>query len=58
MTVARSVADVLSEHVTLEVECVDRMYLNLYVPGLQYEGGGMSPEFRTVVFRLLVLAGW
>jgi hypothetical protein len=39
MTVARSVADVLREHVTLEVECVDRMYLNLYVPKLQYESG-------------------
>ena len=39
MTLARSVADVLSDHVTLEVECIDRMYLNLYVPKLQYEGG-------------------
>jgi len=39
MTVARSVADVLTEHVTLEIDCVDRMYLNLYVPKLQYEGG-------------------
>src|SRR5579863_6236665 len=39
MTIARSAADVLSGHVTLEVECVDRMYLNLYVPRLQYEGG-------------------
>ncbi len=39
MTVARSVADVLADHVTLEVECIDRMYLNLYVPKLQYEGG-------------------
>ena len=39
MTLARSVADVLSDHVTLEVECIDRMYLNLYVPKLQYESG-------------------
>src|ERR1700694_4583607 len=39
MTVARSVSDVLGEHVRLEVECVDRMYLNLYVPSLQYESG-------------------
>ena len=29
MTVARSVADVLDEHVTLEVECIDRMLLTL-----------------------------
>lgn len=39
VTVARTVADVLDEHVTLEVECIDRMYLNLYVPLLQTEGG-------------------
>jgi hypothetical protein len=39
MTLARSVADVLSDHVTLEVESIDRMYLNLYVPKLQYEMG-------------------
>ena len=39
MTVARSVAEVLADHVTLEVECIDRMYLNLYVPKLQYETG-------------------
>jgi hypothetical protein len=39
MTVPRSVAEVLSDHVTLEVECIDRMYLNLYVPQLQYASG-------------------
>jgi hypothetical protein len=39
MTVARSVADVLADHVVFEVECIDRMYLNVYVPGLQYEAG-------------------
>jgi hypothetical protein len=39
MTIARSVADVLSEHVRFEVECIDRMYLNVYVPQLQYAGG-------------------
>ena len=27
------------KHVTLEVEGIDRMYLNAYVPGLQTEGG-------------------
>jgi hypothetical protein len=36
MTLPRTVADVLSEHVTFEVECVDRMYLNVYVPTLQH----------------------
>ena len=39
MSVARSVADVLSEHVTLEIEGIDRMYLNLYVPILQRPEG-------------------
>ncbi len=39
MTVARTVADVLSQHVSLEVECIDRMYLNVYVPGLQFARG-------------------
>ena len=39
MTVPRTVADVLSDHVTLEVECIDRMYLNVYQPRLQYPAG-------------------
>jgi hypothetical protein len=39
MTVARSVADVLTQHVRFEVECIDRMFLNVYVPGLQYAAG-------------------
>jgi hypothetical protein len=39
MTLQRTVADVLSEHVAFEVECIDRMYLNVYVPQLQHAGG-------------------
>ena len=39
MSVSRSVAEVLADHVTLEVEGIDRMYLNVYVPGLQREQG-------------------
>lgn len=39
MSIALNVATVLKEHVTLEVESLDRMYLNGYVPGLQAEGG-------------------
>jgi hypothetical protein len=39
MTVARSVDGVLSEHVVFEVECIDRMFCNVYVPGLQYAAG-------------------
>jgi len=29
MTVARTVADVLAGHTVLEVECIDRMFLNV-----------------------------
>ncbi len=29
MTLPRTVADVLSDHVTFEVECIDRMYLSV-----------------------------
>ncbi len=39
MSLPRSVAAILREHVTLELESIDRMYLNAYVPGLQYESG-------------------
>ena len=39
MKVARSVAEVLSEHTTLTLECIDRMYLNVYVPMLQRAAG-------------------
>jgi hypothetical protein len=44
MTLARSVADVLADHVTFEVESIDRMYLNVWVPRLAY-GGGVSGFF-------------
>ena len=39
MTLPRSVADVVSRHVLFEIEAIDRMYLNVYVPGLQYAAG-------------------
>ncbi|MGH3601861.1 MAG: hypothetical protein ACRDQH_16540, partial [Pseudonocardiaceae bacterium] len=39
MTVARTVADVLDDHTVFEIECIDRMYLNVYVPQLQYAAG-------------------
>ena len=32
-------ADILDHHVTFQLECIDRMYLNVYVPMLQSEGG-------------------
>ena len=39
MTLPRTVTDVLSGHVRLEVECIDRLYLNVYQPRLQYPAG-------------------
>ena len=42
MSLPPSVAEVLAEHVTLEVEGIDRMYLNVYVPQLQREQGVAS----------------
>src|SRR5579862_7905265 len=38
MSLPRTVAEVLRQHVTLEVEGIDRMYLNVYQPRLQCEG--------------------
>jgi hypothetical protein len=37
MSLPRTVADVLRQHVTLQLECVDRLYLNVYQPQLQLE---------------------
>jgi hypothetical protein len=39
MSLPRTVADVIRRHVTLEVEAIDRMYLNVYQPKLQFEAG-------------------
>jgi hypothetical protein len=39
MSLPRTVAEVIRHHVTLEVEGIDRMYLNVYQPKLQHEAG-------------------
>jgi hypothetical protein len=39
MTVARCVAEVLTDRVRLEIESIDRMYCNVYVPQLQHVNG-------------------
>jgi len=44
--IAQSVAEIISRHVRLAVEGIDRMYLNVFVPGLQYEQG-IVQFFRT-----------
>jgi len=38
MASVTNINDVLEGHVTLEIECVDRIVLNAYVPGLQLPG--------------------
>ena len=51
MKIAQTVAEILDSHVTLEVECIDRMYLNLYVPGLQHVNGAVGFSFNAAVCR-------
>lgn len=34
-----TIAELLREHVSLDLECVDRVYLNGYIPALQSSGG-------------------
>ena len=40
-----TVNDILKDHMTLDVECLDRIYLNGYVPNLQV--GGQVVQFLT-----------
>ena len=44
--IRKSVAEILDDHVTFEVEAIDRMYLNAYVPSLQ-TGGGLVYFLKT-----------
>lgn len=44
--VAKSVAEILTQHVTFELEAIDRMYLNAYVPSLQ-TGAGAAYFMKT-----------
>jgi len=39
MNLTKSVAELQREHVVMELECIDRMYLNAYVPQLTSEAG-------------------
>jgi hypothetical protein len=45
MTSVVNINDVLAGHVSLEIDCVDRLYLNAYVPNLQV--GGQVVTFLT-----------
>src|SRR6266498_1964564 len=59
MTVPRTAADVLDDHVTFELECIDRLYLNLYQPKLQHELGvvGFFKGHRGFQFVTTALMG-
>ena len=46
--IRKSVAEILNQHVTFELEAIDRMYLNAYVPSLQ-TGGGVAYFLKTHV---------
>ncbi|ABW15672.1 conserved hypothetical protein [Parafrankia sp. EAN1pec] len=52
MTLPRTVADVLARHVTFKVECIDRMYLNVYIPQLQFPLGLMGFLSRRLGMRV------
>lgn len=45
MTLPRSAAEILREHVTLALECTERMYVNVHMPALQSENG-MAAFFK------------
>jgi hypothetical protein len=44
--IRKSVAEILDHHVTFQLEAIDRMYLNGYVPSLQ-RGGGVVYFMKT-----------
>src|SRR3989475_9041530 len=46
MMIRKNVAEILENHVTFELEAIDRMYLNAYVPSLQ-TGGGVGYFLKT-----------
>jgi hypothetical protein len=59
MKITQTVAQILDSHVTLELECIDRMYLNLYVPGLQHVNGavGFFPQSSQAADRIVGVDG-
>ena len=58
MTLPLSAAEVLEHHVCFELECIDRMYCNAYVPKLAYPGGVASffTKHRGATFASTCLA--
>ena len=54
--VRKNVAEILTNHVTFELEAIDRMYLNAYVPSLQ-TGGGFVYFVKTQLGRARAVDG-
>jgi len=52
MSIPTTIESVLQDHTTLKVECIDRMYLNVYIPKLQTELGvvGFFRNHRGAIF--------
>ena len=48
----RSVADVLADHVVFEMDTIDRMFFNVYVPGLQYPARLVAYVHRQLELRV------
>ena len=57
MTLPRTTADVLARHVLFEIESIDRLYLNLYVPELQRVGQVVGFLTRHLGFEIPSTAG-
>jgi hypothetical protein len=57
MNLSRNVSEIIRKHVTLEVESIDRMYLNVYQPQLQRDLGvvGFFRHHRGQAFASSVL---
>ena len=45
-----NIPELLDGHVTLEVECLDRLYLNGYIGGLATPGGSIVSLFSCLSF--------
>jgi hypothetical protein len=58
MSVARTVSKILGGNVTLELESVDRLYLNLYVPILQRPDGAAYFWIHHRGHRYALRRGW
>ena len=50
-----NVAEIIKDHVTLEMRCIDWLYLNAYVPRLQSAGGVIGFLVRAIPLQLVAV---